>query len=290
LTDSNGNVVENINYDSFGNGSSSLTRYGCTGREFDTETGLYYYRNRWYDPSVGRFISEDPIGLSGGINLYAYVENDPHSFTDPSGLTPIPVEWQVRASEFQHQGQSKPSPDCECSGSPVEVIIWDRTYPWIELEGVAGHITYNIDGYMHSWEAGGWATPQPAQQYIAANQQYRSGTGYVLDFGSPAANARFAALIQHGYDNYDPGFGLPGYPYNFITNNCGHAFSRALSDMGYNDSQILPSLHGSFIENNLAPYIKEKRYYPRTGYGIPAMNHAGADIGGHIYDIYGIPH
>jgi RHS repeat-associated protein len=102
LTDSSGNVVESINYDSFGNGSSSLLRYGYTGREWDAEANLYYYRNRWYDPQEGRFISADPIGLGGGINPYAYVANNPHSFTDPSGLTPISDEWK---SEFQPQRQ-----------------------------------------------------------------------------------------------------------------------------------------------------------------------------------------
>jgi RHS repeat-associated protein len=86
LTDSNGSVVESISYDSFGNGSSSLTRYGYTGREWDADSNLYYYRNRWYDSQVGRFISEDPIGLDGGINPYAYVENDPIMDVDPLGL------------------------------------------------------------------------------------------------------------------------------------------------------------------------------------------------------------
>jgi RHS repeat-associated protein len=72
--------------DSFGNGAGNpLTRYGYTGRERDSETGLYYYRARWYDPQQGRFISEDPIGLRGGIHLYAYVMNDPVSSIDPEG-------------------------------------------------------------------------------------------------------------------------------------------------------------------------------------------------------------
>jgi len=87
LTDSSGNVVESMTYDSFGNGpASTLTRYGYTGRELDSETGLYYYRARWYDPAQGRFVSEDPIGLKGGINPYAYVGNKPLNSKDPTGL------------------------------------------------------------------------------------------------------------------------------------------------------------------------------------------------------------
>lgn len=87
LTDASGGVVETEQYDSFGGGAGSqLTRYGYTGRERDEMTGLYYYRARWYDPETGRFISEDPIGFKGGINFYAYVENNPINFNDPLGL------------------------------------------------------------------------------------------------------------------------------------------------------------------------------------------------------------
>jgi RHS repeat-associated protein len=57
-------------------------------RELDPITGLYYVRNRWYDPVANRFVSEDPIGLEGGINLYAYAANNPVNLRDPMGLTP----------------------------------------------------------------------------------------------------------------------------------------------------------------------------------------------------------
>ncbi|HKZ81154.1 MAG TPA: RHS repeat-associated core domain-containing protein, partial [Pyrinomonadaceae bacterium] len=89
LTDASGNVVETLSYDSFGNNSgSSRTRYTYTGRERDPDTGIFYYRARFYDPQLGRFISEDPIGLAGGLNLFAYVENNPMLFADPNGLCP----------------------------------------------------------------------------------------------------------------------------------------------------------------------------------------------------------
>ena len=55
-------------------------------RELDAQTGLYYVRARWYDPFLGRFMSEDPIGLEGGINQYAYALNDPVNLSDPTGL------------------------------------------------------------------------------------------------------------------------------------------------------------------------------------------------------------
>jgi RHS repeat-associated protein len=87
LTDATGNPVEQGAYDSFGNSAGSAhTRYGYTGRERDPDTGMLYYRARFYDPSIGRFTSEDPVNFDGGINWYAYVENNPISNTDPFGL------------------------------------------------------------------------------------------------------------------------------------------------------------------------------------------------------------
>ncbi|MBI5893621.1 MAG: hypothetical protein HZB79_08230, partial [Deltaproteobacteria bacterium] len=88
MTDQNGNTVQTYKYDSFGNitASSILQPYAYTGREYDKETGLYYYRGRYYDPKTGRFISKDPIGFGGGINVYVAMGNNPVNYMDPSGL------------------------------------------------------------------------------------------------------------------------------------------------------------------------------------------------------------
>jgi RHS repeat-associated protein len=55
------------------------------GQQFDEETGLHYNRHRYYDPGIGRFVSQDPIGLLGGSNLFAYAPN-PFGWIDPFGL------------------------------------------------------------------------------------------------------------------------------------------------------------------------------------------------------------
>ena len=85
-------VVNHLQYGSFGNitgqtNSSEEPRHTFTGREWDADAELYYYRARWYDAGVGRFISEDPIGFAGGDeNLSRYVHNRAPNFVDPTGL------------------------------------------------------------------------------------------------------------------------------------------------------------------------------------------------------------
>lgn len=66
--------------------AGAATSYTYTGREWDKETGLYYYRARYYDPMEGMFISKDPIGFAGGdVNLYRYVGNNVVNLVDPTG-------------------------------------------------------------------------------------------------------------------------------------------------------------------------------------------------------------
>ncbi len=96
LTDHSGIVAQSYNYSSFGKIESQLDPgfvqpYTFTGREFDGETGLYFYRARAYDPTIGRFLQEDPLGFNGSdINLYSYVANNPLIWLDPLGLR---IEW-----------------------------------------------------------------------------------------------------------------------------------------------------------------------------------------------------
>jgi RHS repeat-associated protein len=92
VIDSNGNVLNHIVYDSYGQVTSETNpslefRFGYTGRERDKETGLQYNRARYYDPRTGAFIGQDPIGFAAGDdNLYRYVGNSPINLIDPLGL------------------------------------------------------------------------------------------------------------------------------------------------------------------------------------------------------------
>jgi len=100
LANASGGVVERAQYEAFGfNTGSALTRYGFTGRERDSATGLMYYRARWYDPQQGRFIVEDPAKLnSRESNFYAYVTNDPVNHNDPQGLLKKDLDFYYELS------------------------------------------------------------------------------------------------------------------------------------------------------------------------------------------------
>jgi RHS repeat-associated protein len=90
LSNTGGTIVQTYSYDSFGNitASSSISQpFTFTAREYDSETGMYFYRARYYDPKVGRFVTKDPIGFGGGdVNLYNYVGANPVNWIDPFGL------------------------------------------------------------------------------------------------------------------------------------------------------------------------------------------------------------
>jgi RHS repeat-associated protein len=92
ITDKTGAIVWAADYDAFGRASvrtapanavSNPLRY--PGQYFDQETGLHYNDRRSYDPDTGRYLTRDPIGLEGGINLYTYAAASPSNFTDPTG-------------------------------------------------------------------------------------------------------------------------------------------------------------------------------------------------------------
>jgi len=92
LTTPTGSVAATYTYDSFGfltaSTGSATNWYRYTARQFDSDTALYYNRARYYDPTTGRFLSEDPVRFSAGVNFYTYVRNNPISFVDPTGLCP----------------------------------------------------------------------------------------------------------------------------------------------------------------------------------------------------------
>lgn len=134
LTNASGSMTASNSYDSFGNPSNASfpTRYQFTGREFDNFSGLQYSRARFYDPNIGRFISEDPIGFAGGdVNLYGYVTNQPLWYRDPLGLQPgadvmaDPNARRLGAAALAATGFLVPPLGVAIVGGAAIYVAWD---------------------------------------------------------------------------------------------------------------------------------------------------------------------
>jgi RHS repeat-associated protein len=108
LSDSNGTLVEQYSYDSFGKPNTTSTvgnRFMFTGREYDPEIGLYYYRARYYKPEIGRFLQTDPVGYADSMNPYLYCGNNSINWADPYGL----CKGESLFDRFLDYMQSSPS-------------------------------------------------------------------------------------------------------------------------------------------------------------------------------------
>jgi RHS repeat-associated protein len=129
LEDPGGTLPTEYSYAPFGgttaSGASSTNDAQFAGRDNDS-TGLYYYRARYYNSTLQRFVSEDPIGFAGGdVNLHAYTFNSPTNFTDPSGnqvLLAVPEWWMPGSCQraLRLEGRGKES-------------WWDRFWCRLEL-------------------------------------------------------------------------------------------------------------------------------------------------------------
>jgi len=149
LVDETGTVIESYRYDVFGrvlgiyNGSSQPlaesavdNRFLWAGKEYSFKTRFYYNRHRWYDPTIGRFLSKDPSGISGGLNEFTCCDNNPVNFIDYSGMQ-----------------KAKPNPvDPGDAAELTRVIIGETAslYPQLDNQGRGGvynPANWNIDSY-----------------------------------------------------------------------------------------------------------------------------------------------
>jgi RHS repeat-associated protein len=107
LSNTTGALVQTYGYDSFGKVTSSSgslqNSFQYTSREFDPETNLHFYRSRYYDPQIGRFLSEDPIAFLASLNFYVYAFNSPVYWVDPFGLD-VTIKLYPASNPYGHVG------------------------------------------------------------------------------------------------------------------------------------------------------------------------------------------
>jgi RHS repeat-associated protein len=112
MTDKAGAVVGRYDYDAFGGlrkkegAATQWNPYGFTSRRRDPATGLQYFRARYYDASLGRFTSQDPVGFIDGPNRYAYARNNPALYNDPYGLWSVGGLWNSATSKVSSAWES----------------------------------------------------------------------------------------------------------------------------------------------------------------------------------------
>jgi RHS repeat-associated protein len=167
LTDHPGNVLGLVNaskqlvneyrYSPFGEheltSETVENRLRYAAREYDSETGLYYNRARYYDPVLRRFVSEDPIGLAGGMNLYAYTGNAPLGTRDPFGLSD--EEWEL---------------ECRQTGPTPESLIGELECVWKKKKSSP------LQERREEYWANFWSAFE--YWYGGSGEVYGSGIGY----------------------------------------------------------------------------------------------------------------
>jgi len=149
LSDSDGDTVQTYEYSVYGQVAASdpnhTNPFLFTGRRFDIETGLYYYRARYYNPYIGRFLQTDPVGYDDGINWYVYCKNNPVVCVDLFGLISVglydedpcnPGAWRNCADDFDYWFEIDDCQDVLDQLEALRLYLESQGIPWCEVTAI----------------------------------------------------------------------------------------------------------------------------------------------------------
>jgi RHS repeat-associated protein len=240
MVDENNMVVWEAKYTPFGEAvvhphSTVENNFRLPGQYYDEETGLHYNYHRYCDPRTGRYLTPDPIGLVGGINLFAYTDNNPVNQIDPFGLL-ILLKGSIEEKELlrKYLGRiagTELEADCEgnVSGNFSSPAEFAETGDWLK-ELIVSDYTISIK-FGNAFKYGG-PSFDPATLSAILDYEYKSPNQKVFSYwgeggilGSSYYNQPEAALahelVGHGLD------AIRTLPKGYIVNNQTNAVKRA---------------------------------------------------------------
>jgi RHS repeat-associated protein len=162
---------------------------------YDNETGLHYNWNRYYDPATGRYLTPDPIGLAGGINLFIYTSNNPINFIDPWGLATYMINRQLGGKRAKHSHNQISHTYIAVTDDNGKVI---HTYSWGNR--------YEGDGNPF-FSNGKWVPDDPINDIPAAREALDRGWAIKIDDGD------LDPFVQQAYDQLKDGPEIIQHPW-----------------------------------------------------------------------------
>jgi RHS repeat-associated protein len=184
LTDDSQTVAWKAAYTPFGGAVPSIETvenpFRFPGQYYDQETGLHYNYFRYYDPSTGRYITPDPIGLEGGINLFSYAANNPINHIDTRGLRVFYNGHVVNTSMEVHLEILS-----QATGYDIHLISGTRNGPFDDPN--SQHFTGNAADFYMTTEAGTMVPMTEAAEFTADYGEF-TGIGYYSGGGPHGAH------------------------------------------------------------------------------------------------------